>query len=56
MLYRETVTQAQLLAYTDTFWMLAVLFAAAPLLLPFMRRIRLSAPPAEAAAPPAGEA
>jgi len=48
MLYRETVTQAQLLAYTDTFWMLAVLFAAAPLLLPFMRRIRLSTPPAEA--------
>ena len=48
MLYRETVTQAQLLAYTDTFWMLAVLFAAAPLLLPFMRRIRLSTPPAQA--------
>ena len=45
MLYRETVTQAQLLAYTDTFWVLAVMFAAAPLLLPFMRRIRLSAPP-----------
>ena len=48
MLYRETVTQAQLLAYTDAFWLLALLFAAAPLLLPFMRRIRLSAPPAEA--------
>jgi hypothetical protein len=61
MLYRETVTQAQLLAYTDTFWMLAVLFAAAPLLLPFMRRIRLSTPPAEAkreggAGTPAGDA
>jgi hypothetical protein len=27
--------------------MLAVMFAAAPLLLPFMRRIRLSTPPAE---------
>ncbi|MGH7300873.1 MAG: hypothetical protein ACREJE_10710, partial [Candidatus Rokuibacteriota bacterium] len=48
MLYRETVTQAQLLAYTDTFWLLALMFAAAPLLLPFMRRIRLSAPSAEA--------
>jgi DHA2 family multidrug resistance protein len=48
MLYRETVTQAQLLAYTDSFWILAALFAAAPLLLPFMRRIRLSTPPAEA--------
>jgi DHA2 family multidrug resistance protein len=61
MLYRETVTQAQLLAYTDTFWMLALLFAAAPLLLPFMRRIRLSTPPVEAkrevgAGPPAGDA
>jgi MFS transporter, DHA2 family, multidrug resistance protein len=61
MLYRETVTQAQLLAYTDTFWMLAVMFAAAPLLLPLMRRIRLSPPPAEekregAADPPARDA
>jgi len=44
MLYRETVTQAQLLAYTDTFWLLALIFACAPLLLPFMRRIRLSTP------------
>jgi DHA2 family multidrug resistance protein len=42
MLYRETVSQAQLLAYADDFWMLAVVFAAAPLLLPLMRRIRLS--------------
>jgi DHA2 family multidrug resistance protein len=61
MLYRETVTQAQLLAYTDTFWILAVLFAAAPLLLPLMRRIRLSTPPADTkreggAGPPAGAA
>src|SRR5580765_8235911 len=46
MLYRETVTQAQLLAYTDDFWLLALMFAAVPLLLPFMRRIRLSPPPA----------
>jgi MFS transporter, DHA2 family, multidrug resistance protein len=41
MLYRETVTQAQLLAYADDFWLLALMFAAVPLLLPFMRRIRL---------------
>jgi DHA2 family multidrug resistance protein len=41
MLYRETVTQAQLLAYVDDFWLLAIMFAAMTLLLPFMRRIRL---------------
>jgi DHA2 family multidrug resistance protein len=41
MLYRETVTQAQLLAYADDFWLLAVMFASVPLLLPLMRRIRL---------------
>jgi DHA2 family multidrug resistance protein len=41
MLYRETVAQAQLLAYADDFWLLAVMFAAVPLFLPFMRRIRL---------------
>src|SRR6266545_35816 len=40
MLYRETVAQAQLLAYADDFWLLAVMFAAVPLLLPLMRRIR----------------
>ena len=34
MLYRETVTQAQLLAYADDFWLLAVMFAAVPLFLP----------------------
>ncbi len=41
MLYRETVAQAQLLAYADDFWLLAVMFAAVPLFLPLMRRIRL---------------
>ena len=40
MLYRETVAQAQLLAYADDFWVLALLFAAVPLFLPFMRRVR----------------
>src|SRR5947199_5288311 len=48
MLYRETVTQAQLLAYADDFWMLALMFAAVPLVLPFMRRIRLDKPEATA--------
>jgi len=42
MLYRETVTQAQLLAYADDFWLLAVMFAVVPLFLPLMRRIRLA--------------
>jgi len=45
MLYRETVAQAQLLAYADDFWLLAVMFAAVPLILPFMRRVRLASPP-----------
>jgi DHA2 family multidrug resistance protein len=42
MLYRETVAQAQLLAYTDDFWLLMVMFAAVPLFLPLMRRVRLA--------------
>ncbi len=50
MLYRETVTQAQLLAYVDDFWLLAVMFAVVPLLLPLMRRIRLEKPAEEARA------
>ena len=51
MLYRETVAQAQLLAYADDFWLLAVMFAVVPLFLPLMRRIRLEPPkpPAERA-------
>ncbi len=52
MLYRETVAQAQLLAYADDFWLLAVMFAAVPLLLPLMRRIRRERP---AAGEPAAE-
>jgi DHA2 family multidrug resistance protein len=61
MLYRETLTQAQLLAYVDDFWMLALMFAVVPLLLPLMRRIRLQPPatagpaPAERSRPPAVE-
>src|SRR3989442_2911943 len=52
MLYRDTVAQAQLLAYADDFWLLAVMFAVVPLFLPLMRRIRLQPPPKDA---PAGE-
>jgi DHA2 family multidrug resistance protein len=57
MVYRETVAQAQLLAYTDDFWLLAVMFALVPLLLPLMRRIRLApaSTPAEPSRAPAGE-
>ena len=46
MLYRETVAQAQLLAYADDFWLLATMFALVPLFLPLMRRIRLTSRPA----------
>jgi MFS transporter, DHA2 family, multidrug resistance protein len=53
MLYRETVAQAQLLAYADDFWLLAVMFAAVPLVLPLMRRIRME--PSTAATAPATE-
>jgi len=53
MLYRETLSQAQLLAYADDFWLLAMLFAAVPLVLPFMRRIRLQ--PTSPATAPASE-
>jgi DHA2 family multidrug resistance protein len=59
MIYRETVTQAQLLAYTDDFWLLAMMFAAVPLVLPLMRRIRLQPKPssaADAAEPPRAHA
>jgi DHA2 family multidrug resistance protein len=44
MVYRETVAQAQLLAYADDFWLLAVMFMAVPFVLPFMRRIRMERP------------
>jgi DHA2 family multidrug resistance protein len=40
-LYRQTLDQAQLLAYADDFWLLAVMFTVVPLLLPLMRRIRM---------------
>jgi MFS transporter, DHA2 family, multidrug resistance protein len=40
MLYHDTVTQAQVLAYADEFWVLSTFFFAIVLVLPFMRRIR----------------
>jgi hypothetical protein len=43
------VAQAQLLAYADDFWLLAVMFAGVPLLLPLMRRIRRERPEAASA-------
>ncbi|MGH9363499.1 MAG: hypothetical protein ACRD2T_16435, partial [Thermoanaerobaculia bacterium] len=49
MMYRETVTQAQVLAYVDEFRLLSVIFFAMLLLIPFMRRIHATPPPA---APP----
>jgi DHA2 family multidrug resistance protein len=46
MMYRETVTQAQVLAYVDEFRMLSLMFFAMMLLIPFMRRVRVPPPPA----------
>ena len=41
MLYRDTVAQAQVLAYIDAYMMLVVLFAGILLLLPWLRRVRV---------------
>jgi len=43
MVYRDTVEQAQVLAYIDDFRLLAMLFAAGLFLIPFMRRVRVEA-------------
>ena len=40
MLYQDAVGQAQVLAYADDFWLLAILFSVVPLFLPLMRRVR----------------
>src|SRR5262249_57777223 len=53
MLYQDAVGQAQVLAYVDDFWLLAVLFTLIPLFLPLMRRVsaeRPEAPKADEAA------
>ena len=44
MLYQDTVGQAQVLAYVDDFWLLAILFSIIPLFLPLMRRVRVAPP------------
>jgi len=45
MVYRETVTQAQVLAYVDEFRLLSTIFFAMLLLIPFMRRVHTAPPP-----------
>ena len=40
MLYREAVTQANILAYADDFWLLLAVYSSVLLLIPFMRRVR----------------
>jgi MFS transporter, DHA2 family, multidrug resistance protein len=50
MLYRDTVGQAQVLAYGDVYLMLTVIFTAVVLLLPWMRRIRVEQTGPEASA------
>jgi DHA2 family multidrug resistance protein len=40
MLYHGTVTQAQVLAYADEFWILSTFFFAVLVVLPLMRRVR----------------
>jgi DHA2 family multidrug resistance protein len=40
MLYRETVTQANILSYADDFWLLLAVYCSVLLLIPFMRRVR----------------
>ena len=44
--------QAQVLAYADDFWMLAILFTVVPFAIPLMRRVR--AQPAAASGEPTG--
>jgi DHA2 family multidrug resistance protein len=39
-LYRDTVTQAQILAYADDFWLISMSFLALLPLAPLMRRVR----------------
>jgi MFS transporter, DHA2 family, multidrug resistance protein len=41
VLYRDTVEQAQILAYGDAYVLLTIIFSSVILLLPFMRRVRV---------------
>ena len=54
VLYRSVLSQAQVLAYADEFWLYAMLFVAVLLLIPFMRRVH--AEPVDAATPRASPA
>jgi DHA2 family multidrug resistance protein len=45
MLYHDVVGQAQVLAYADDFWILAILFSLVPLFLPLMRRVHADPAP-----------
>jgi len=47
MMYRDTVAQAQVLAYVDEFLLLAAIFFVLLLIIPFMRRIHAEPAPAE---------
>ena len=40
MLYRTTTEQAQVMAYVDDFWLIAIVFLAILPLIPLMRRVR----------------
>jgi MFS transporter, DHA2 family, multidrug resistance protein len=40
MLYRATTEQAQVMAYIDDFWLIAIVFVAVLPLIPFMKRVR----------------
>ena len=40
MLYRDTVGQAQVLAYADEFWLFSMIFFGLLAVIPFMRRVR----------------
>jgi len=51
MIYRDTVGQAEVLAYADEFWLLSIMFFAITLLVPLMRRIRTEPLVAEARRP-----
>jgi DHA2 family multidrug resistance protein len=53
MVYRETITQAQILSYRDDFWLLLVVSVAVLALVPFMRRVRVDrgGPPRRQAEP-----
>jgi len=49
MVYRDTIAQAQLLAYVDEFRLLATIFFVLLLLIPFMRRISTEPAPSKQA-------